>query len=144
MQNMIESTQQRSEPIAVRPIKTKTDYEATLAEIALIMGNIQPNTPEGDKFNLLVTLVEAYEDMHYPMGESSDPISIIEFMMDQQGLTVKDLESYIGPRQRVWEVMEKHRRLTLPMIRRLQAGLGIPAEILIQEYDLNQKAENSL
>ena len=138
MQSMTESMRPLSEPIAVRPIKTEADYEATLAEIAQMMDNVQPDTPEGDKFDLLVTLVEAYEDTHYPMGESADPISMIEFVMDQQGLTRKDLESYIGPRQRVWEVMEKQRKLTLPMIRRLQVGLGIPAEVLIQEYELNQ------
>jgi HTH-type transcriptional regulator/antitoxin HigA len=100
------------------------------------MGNIKPNPPDGNKFDLLVTLVEAYEDQHYPMGETSDPISMIEFIMDQQGLTRKDLEPYIGLRQRVWEIMERRRRLTLPMIRRLEAGLKIPAEVLIREYEL--------
>ena len=125
-----------SEPITIRPINTEADYEATLAEIEQMMGNVKPNTPAGNKFDLLVTLVETYEDQHYPMGETSDPISMIEFIMDQQGLTRKDLELYIGPRQRVWEVMEKRRKLTLPMIRRLEAGLGIPAEVLIREYEL--------
>ena len=89
---------------------------------------------------MLITLVAAYEDKHYPMGETSDPISVIEFVMEQQGLTRKDLEPYIGPRQRVWEVMERQRRLTLPMIRRLEAGLSIPAEILIQEYALTRQS----
>ena len=125
-----------SEPITIRPINTEADYEATLAEIEQMMGNVKPSTPAGNKFDLLVTLVETYEDQHYPMGETSDPISMIEFIMDQQGLTRKDLELYIGPRQRVWEVMEKRRKLTLPMIRRLEAGLGIPAEVLIREYEL--------
>ena len=125
-----------SEPITIRPINTEADYEATLAEIEQMMGNVKPNTPAGNKFDLLVTLVETYEDQHYPIGETSDPISMIEFIMDQQGLTRKDLELYIGPRQRVWEVMEKRRKLTLPMIRRLEAGLGIPAEVLIREYEL--------
>ena len=125
-----------SEPITIRPINTEADYEATLAEIEQMMGNVKPSTPAGNKFDLLVTLVETYEDQHYPMGETSDPISMIEFIMHQQGLTRKDLELYIGPRQRVWEVMEKRRKLTLPMIRRLEAGLGIPAEVLIREYEL--------
>lgn len=131
-----ELTPPLSEPITIRPINTEADYEATLAEIEQMMGNVKPNTPAGNKFDLLVTLVETYEDQHYPMGETSDPISMIEFIMDQQGLTRKDLELYIGPRQRVWEVMEKRRKLTLPMIRRLEAGLGIPAEVLIREYEL--------
>ncbi|MFN8489910.1 MAG: transcriptional regulator [Caldilineaceae bacterium] len=133
--------QQLSEPITIRPIKTEVDYEAALAEIERMMGNVEPDTPEGDKFNLLVALVEAYENEHYPLGETSDPISIIEFMMDQQGLTRKDLEPYIGPRQRVWEVMEKRRKLTLPMIRRLEAGLGIPADLLIQDYALSKPSK---
>ena len=131
-----ELMQPLSEPITIRPINTEADYEATLAEIEQMMGNVKPNTPAGNKFDLLVTLVETYEDQHYPIGETSDPISMIEFIMDQQGLTRKDLELYIGPRQRVWEVMEKRRKLTLPMIRRLEAGLGIPAEVLIREYEL--------
>ena len=125
-----------SEPITIRPINSEADYEAALAEIEQMMGKVKPHTPDGNKFDLLVTLVEAYEDQHYPMGESADPISAIEFIMDQQGLTRKDLEPYIGPRQRVWEIMERRRRLTRPMIRRLEAGLGIPAEFLIQEYAL--------
>lgn len=125
-----------SEPIVIRPICSEADYEAALAEIEQMMGKIKSNTPDGNKFDLLVTLVEAYEDQHYPMGETSDPISMIEFIMDQQGLTRKDLEPYIGPRQRVWEIMERRRRLTLPMIRRLEAGLKIPAEVLIREYEL--------
>ncbi len=134
---MIESMQQLSEPISTRPINTEADYETALAEIAQMMGNVEPNTPEGGKFDLLVTLIEAYENKHYPIGKTSDPISVIEFVMEQQGLTRKDLEPYIGPRQRVWEVMERQRRLTLPMIRRLETGLSIPAEILIQAYALN-------
>lgn len=135
-----ELMQPLSEPILIRPIQSEADYEAALAEIEQMMGHVKPYTSEGNKFDLLVTLVEAYEDQHYPMGETSDPISTIEFMMDQQGLTRKDLEPYIGPRQRVWEIMERRRRLTLPMIRRLEAGLKIPAELLIQEYELAQGA----
>lgn len=74
------------------------------------------------------------------MGETSDPISMIEFIMDQQGLTRKDLEPYLGPRQRVWEIMERRRKLTLPMIRRLEAGLKIPAAVLIRDYALAKAA----
>jgi HTH-type transcriptional regulator / antitoxin HigA len=135
-----ELMQPLSEPITIRPVNSEADYEAALVEIEQMMGNVKPHTPEGNKFDLLVTLVEAYEDQHYPMGESSDPISMIEFIMDQQGLTRKDLEPYIGPRQRVWDVMEKRRKLTLSMIRRLEAGLGIPADVLIREYDLAKGA----
>jgi len=136
MPSMIESTQRLSEPIPIRPIKSEADYIAALAEIDQMMGAVEPNTPEGDKFELLVTLVEAYEDTHYPMGETCDPISLLEFIMEQRGLTRKDLEPYIGPRQRVWEVMERRRPLSLAMIRRLEKGLNIPATLLVQEYPL--------
>lgn len=138
---MTKLMQPLSEPIVIRPICSEADYEAALAEVEQLMGKIKPDTPDGNKFDLLVTLVEAYEDQHYPMGETSDPISMIEFIMDQQGLTRKDLEPYIGPRQRVWEIMERRRRLTLPMIRRLEAGLKIPAEVLIREYELAEAVE---
>jgi HTH-type transcriptional regulator/antitoxin HigA len=83
-----------------------------------------------------VTLVEAYENTHYPMGETSDPISLLELIMEQRGITRKDLEPYIGPRHRVWEIMERRRPLSLAMIRRLEKGLCIPATLLVQEYAL--------
>ncbi len=136
MQNMTELMQQLSEPITIRPVKTEADYEAALDEIAQMMGHVEPGTPDGDRFELMVTLVEAYEEIHYPMGTTSDPISMIEFIMDQQGLTRKELEPYIGPRQRVWDVMERRRPLSLAMMRRLEKELNIPANILLQEYEL--------
>lgn len=135
-----QSNSQLSPPITVRLIKTEADYEAALAEVDQLMGNVKPNTPDSDKFDLLVTLIEAYEDIHYPMGETSDPISLIEFAMEQQGLSRKDLEPYIGPRQRVWDIMEKRRPLSLKMIRRLSAALHLPVELLIAEYPLASKA----
>ena len=100
------------------------------------MGNVVPDTPEGDRFDLLVTPIAAYEDAHYPMGKTSDPISVIEFVMEQQGLTRKDLQRSIGPRQRVWDIMERRRPLSLAMIRRLEKTLQIPADLLIPEYEL--------
>ena len=105
--------------------------------------NAKPNTREDERLEVLITLVEAYEDEHYPMGGTSDPISMIQHVMEAQGLTRKDLEPYIGPRQRVWEIMEKRRQLTLAMIRRLEAGLGIPAEVLIRKYELAQDVQHS-
>ena len=136
MQNMTKLMQQLSEPLTIRPVKTEADYEAALAEIAQMMGNVEPGTPDWDRLDILTSLVEAYEDIHYPMGATSDPISLIEFVMDQQGLTRKDLEPYIGPRQRVWDIMERRRPLSLAMMRRLEKGLNIPANILLQEYEL--------
>jgi HTH-type transcriptional regulator/antitoxin HigA len=137
---MTASTPQLSEPIVVRPLKSEVDYLAALAEIENLLGNVEPDSPEGDKLELLITLVEAYESQHFPMGENSDPISLIEFMMEQQGLTRKDLEIYIGPRQRVWDILERRRPLSLAMIRRLEKGLHIPAHLLIREYPLLQSA----
>lgn len=128
-------TQQRSKPVTVWPIRTETDYEAALAEIDRLF-DAKPNTREDARLEVLITLVEAYEDEHYPMGETADPISMIEHVVEAQGLTRKDLEPYLGPRQRVWEIMERRRKLTLPMIRRLEAGLKIPAEVLIRDYKL--------
>lgn len=133
-------TPQLSDPIPVRPLKSDADYQAALAEIEEMLGNAEPDTPQGDKLELLITLVEAYENQHYPMGESSDPVSLIEFVMEQQGLTRKDLETYIGPRQRVWDILERRRPLSLSMIRRLEKGLHIPAHLLIREYPLLQSA----
>lgn len=132
---MTESMPQLSEPITIRPVKTEADYEAALAEIEGMMGHVEPGTPQGDRFDLLVTLVEAYEEEHYPLGETSDPITLLTFVMEQQGLTRKDLEPYIGPRQRVWDILKRRRPLSLAMIRRLAVGLNLPAELLIQEYE---------
>ncbi|MFN8443753.1 MAG: transcriptional regulator [Caldilineaceae bacterium] len=137
---MIESIQQLSEPITICPIKNEADYESALEEIDSLMSTVKAGTPEHAQLEILSRLVEDYEEIHYPMG-TPDPIAMIEFVLEARGLTRKDLEPLIGPRQRVWEVMEKHRRLTLPMIRRLDAGLGIPASVLIiQQYDLKKQA----
>ncbi len=86
---------------------------------------------------MLADLVEAYEAEKYPVERSDDPIAMIEFVLEARGLTRKDLEPYIGTRQRVWDIMEKRRPLTLAMIRRLEEGLAIPADVLIQEYELH-------
>ena len=136
---MTNLTPQLSDPMVVRPVKTEADYTVALAELEQMMEHVTPGTPEGDRFDLLVTLVEAYENVHYPMGGASDPISVIEFVMQQQGLTRKALEPYMGPRQRVWAIMERRRPLSLAIIRRLEQGLRIPADLLIGEYPLRHK-----
>ncbi len=133
---MIKSTRPQFEA-KLRPIKTEADHAAALAEIERTMGRVEPDTPGGERFDVLVTLVEDYENRHYPMGDTSDPISLLEFVMDQQGLTRKDLEPYLGPRQRVWDIMERRRPLSLAMICRLASGLHLPAELLIQEYEIH-------
>ena len=114
----------------IKPIKTKADYKAALAEVDGLM-SAKLGTPEGDKLDILVTLVEAYELRHFPMSPP-DPIEAIKFYMEQTGLTVKDLEPAIGRSNRVYEVLSGKRSLTLPMIWKLHDMFGIPAESLIR------------
>jgi HTH-type transcriptional regulator / antitoxin HigA len=114
----------------IKPIKTRTDHRAALKTIEKLM-NARANTPEGEKLDVLVTLVEAYERKHFPL-DLPDPVAAIKFEMDQRGLTVKDLEEVIGRPNRVYEVLSYRRSLTLPMIQRLHGKLGIPAESLIK------------
>lgn len=115
----------------IRPIRTETDYEAALEEISSLMADDpMPGTDEGDRLDVLSTLVEAYEAQHHPVPPP-DPIEAIKFRMEQQGLTVADMRPYIGPPHRVYEVLSRKRALSLTMIRRLHSGLGIPAESLI-------------
>jgi HTH-type transcriptional regulator/antitoxin HigA len=114
----------------IKPIRTEADYEATLAEVERLWGT-EPGTPHGDRFEVLFTLVEAYEEKQYPILPP-DPIEAIKYYMDSRGLDRRDLEQYIGPSGRVSEVLSRKRPLTLAMIRKLNADLGIPAEVLIQ------------
>jgi HTH-type transcriptional regulator/antitoxin HigA len=114
-----------------RVIRTKEAYEQTLARIDEIM-DAEPGTPELDELELLSVLVARYEDERYPM-DMPDPIEAITFRMEQQGLTRKDLEAYLGSQARVSEVLKGKRSLSKEMIRKLHAGLGIPAEVLLQE-----------
>ena len=113
----------------IKPIKTETDYQAVLAEIDTLL-DVPEGSPEEDRLEVLSILVEAWEDKHYPI-DAPDPIEAIKFRMEQQGLTRKDLEPYIGQRQRVADVLNGKRPLSLAMIRKLHQGLGIPAEVLI-------------
>lgn len=114
----------------IKPIRTEADYEAALAEVERLWGS-EPGTLEGDRLEVLFTLVEAYEEQHVPILPP-DPVDAILYTMESRGLDYRDLEKFIGPSGRVSEVLSRKRPLTLAMIRRLNAGLGIPAEILIQ------------
>lgn len=114
----------------IKPIKTKADYRAALKEIESLM-SAKANTPEGECLDVLVTLVEAYERKHYPL-DLPDPVEAIKFSMEQRGLGVKDLVPLIGPSNRVYEVLNRKRALSLRMIWRLHKQLGIPAESLIR------------
>jgi HTH-type transcriptional regulator/antitoxin HigA len=114
----------------LKPIRTEADYEAALEEVGRLWG-AESGTAEGDRLDVLATLVDVYEAQHYPM-DPPDPIEAIRFRMEQQGLTRKDLEPLIGNRGRVAEVMNRKRGLSIEMIRNLHEQLGISAEILIR------------
>ena len=117
----------------IRPIRTEADYRATLAQVsALLEADPEPGTPQGDRLDILVTLVQAWEARHFPI-EAPDPVEAIKFRMEQGGLSVKDLEPIIGKPNRVYEILNRKRPLTLAMIRRLHRTLGIPAEVLIAQ-----------
>jgi HTH-type transcriptional regulator / antitoxin HigA len=117
----------------IQPIRTEADYKLALRHISNLMeSDPELGTPEGDRLDILVTLVQAYEARHLPIG-APDPVEAIKFRMEQSGLTVKDLEPIIGRSNRVYEVLNRKRPLTLAMIRRLHRSLGIPAEVLIAE-----------
>jgi HTH-type transcriptional regulator/antitoxin HigA len=113
----------------IKPIRTEADYEAALKEIEKLWGT-EPGTPDGDRFEVLFTLVEAYEDQHYEILPP-DPVEAIKYYMESRGLERKDLEPFIGTSGRVSEILSHKRPLTLNMIRKLNKGLGIPAEVLI-------------
>ena len=114
----------------IRPIKNETDYRATLREIEALM-SAESDSPEGDRLDVLVTLVEAYERRHYPI-DFPDPVEAIKFRMEQQGLTVEDLVPVIGRKNRVYEVLAGKRPLTLRMIENLHETFSIPAESLLK------------
>ena len=114
----------------LKPIKTKADYKAALAEIERLWGS-RGGTPEGDRLEILATLIDAYEDEHFPM-DPPDPIDAIKFRMEQQNLTRNDLAEILGSRARVTEVLNRRRALSINMIRRLHDKLGISVEVLIQ------------
>ncbi len=115
----------------IHPIRTKADYKRALREVSAYFDDEpEPGSAEGDRFEILTTLVEVYEAKHFPI-DAPDPIEAIRFRMEQGGLTVKDLVPSIGQPNRVYEVLNRKRGLTLEMIRNLHRNLGIPAESLI-------------
>jgi len=125
----------------IKPIKTEADYESALEEIEKLYG-AEPDTSAGDRLEVLTTLVEAYEDVHYAIS-APDPIEAINYFMESRGLTRADLEPYIGSRARVSEVLNRKRPLTLSMIQRLHSELGIPAEILVKSYKIGGSQKSS-
>ncbi|EGP55803.1 transcriptional regulator helix turn helix domain-containing protein [Agrobacterium tumefaciens F2] len=114
----------------MKPIRSEADYDAALAEAERLWG-AKSNTPEGDRLDVLVTLIEVYEAKHYPI-DPPDPIEAIKFRMEQQGLTRKDLEPIFGTRNRTSEILNRRRGLSIEMIRNLHDKLGISADVLIR------------
>jgi len=122
----------------IKPIKTKSDYQAALKEIETLMA-AKRRTPKGDRLEVLVTLVEAYEAKHFPL-DLPDPVEAIKFAMESKGLTAKDLAPMIGRANRVYEILNRKRPLTLKMIWELHRKLGIPAESLVRPSKTNRAA----
>src|SRR5947209_20501368 len=114
----------------IKPIRTRKGYEKALKEVERLWG-AKLGTPEGDRLDVVATLIDAYEAAHFPF-DPPDPIEAIRFRMEQQGLTRKDLEPLLGSRTRVAEVLNRKRNLSIGMIRRLHEKLGISAEVLIR------------
>ncbi|MCP4472835.1 MAG: transcriptional regulator [Gammaproteobacteria bacterium] len=114
----------------IKPVKTEADYRAALDEIESLM-TAEAESADGEKLDIMVTLIEAYEARHFPL-DLPDPVEAIKFEMERKGLTIKDLEPMIGKSNRVYEILNHKRSLTLSMIRKLHDNLGIPAESLIR------------
>ncbi|MQS00221.1 helix-turn-helix domain-containing protein [Gluconobacter aidae] len=122
----------------LKPIRNEADYDAALDEVGRLWG-AKSGTPDGDRLDVLATLIDAYEAKHHPI-DSPDPVEAIRFRMEQQGLTRKDLEPMIGPRNRVADVLNRKRSLSIDMIRQLHDGLGISAEVLIRPSRMDKVA----
>lgn len=126
----------------LRPIRNEEDYETALEEIETLW-DAPEGTAEADRLDVLMLLVEAYESEHYPIPDP-DPIALILHVMEARGLTRRDMESYLGSRARVSEILNRRRPLSLEMIRKLQQGLGLPADILVQPYALCTAQERAI
>jgi HTH-type transcriptional regulator/antitoxin HigA len=117
----------------IKPIRSEDDHKAALEEIDKLMES-QPGTPEGDRMDVLVTLVEAYETKNFPIPEPDDPVQVLEYYMESRGVSRTDLIVYLGSKERVSEVLNRKRGLSLEMIRRLHNGLGIPADLIMGRH----------
>lgn len=116
----------------MRPIKNKKDYQAALDRLEIIF-DAKPGTPEGDELEVLGILIDKFEQENYPI-DYPDPIEAIKFRMEQMGYSQSDLAKVVGLKSRASEILNKKRKLTLEMIRQLHQALGIPTDVLIQNY----------
>lgn len=126
---------QRRFKVDIRPIRTEEDYRNALSRVEELM-DATPNSPEEDELDVLASLVEIYETKHYPIPDAH-PLEVIRFVMEQNNMLDKDLMPFLGGSGRISEVLGAHRPLTIGMIRKLNTGLGIPAEVLIKEYKVS-------
>lgn len=131
MLNTIRLTQTKFK-MKIRPIRNEADYQKALERLEVIF-DAKRGTDEGDELEILAIVIDNYENENFPI-DMPDPISAINFRMEQMGLKQKDLVKMIGFKSRVSEIMNKKRKLTLEMIRKLHAELNIPTEVLIQDY----------
>ncbi|TAL33490.1 MAG: hypothetical protein EPN97_09410 [Alphaproteobacteria bacterium] len=118
----------------IKPIRTAKDYKAALARVEKLM-SAKKKSPEGDELDIIATLVEAWEEKHFPIGKP-DPVAAIEHRMESLGLTRKDLVPILGSKSRVSEILNRKRKITMEMARNLHAKMGIPAEMLIKDYEV--------
>jgi HTH-type transcriptional regulator/antitoxin HigA len=125
----------------IKPIRNEADYQAVLHEIEKLMES-QPGTAEGDQMDVLVTLVEAYEAKHFQIPKPDDPVEVLQYYIESRGLSRSDLIVYLGSKERVSEILNHKRGLSLAMIRRLHNGLGIPTDLLIGKQARNTSFEN--
>lgn len=116
----------------IKPIKTKKDYQAALSRIDVIF-DAKPGTPEGDELDILSLLIDNYEEEHFPIG-FPDPVEAIKFRMEQMGYTQSDLAKVVGLKSRTSEILNRKRKLSIDMIRKIHESLSIPADVLIQDY----------
>jgi HTH-type transcriptional regulator / antitoxin HigA len=114
----------------IKPIRSENDYQAMLHEIETLFEAVQ-GSPDGDRLDVLVTLVEAYEAKHFPIPLPDDPVAVMEYYMESRGLSRSDLIRFLGSKERVSEILNRKRNLSLEMIRRLHEGLDIPVDLLI-------------
>jgi HTH-type transcriptional regulator/antitoxin HigA len=114
----------------IKPIRSAADHQAALKEIEKLMDS-RPGSAEGDRLDVLATLVEAYEAKHFPIPEPDDLVEVLQYYMESRGISRKDLIPYLGSKERVSEVLNRKRGLSLEMIRKLHAGLGIPTDLLV-------------
>jgi len=123
----------------LRPIRNEEEHETALAEIYALW-DAEPGTPEADRLDVLMLLVEDYEKQQYPI-EPPDPIDLILFVMEANGLKQKDMLPYFGTRARTSEILNRRRSLTLEMIRKLGDGLKLPVDVLVKAYALQPYPE---